>query len=197
MKKLLLWIAFSSLTFWVQPALGEGELGPDYSGQEGRAIKSLSDDDISQLLAGKGWGLAKAAELNGVPGPTHLLEMKSEINLSDSQVTDITAIFEIMQSRAILLGTRLVGLERGLDHYFRSGEFSGEKLNELLSGIGRARSELRFVHLSSHQKVAELVTLHQVERYNELRGYSSSDNQCQNIPTGHDPKMFKKHRRCP
>jgi len=42
-----------------------------YAGEENRAIKSLSESDIEELLSGSGWGLAKAAELNGVPGPAH------------------------------------------------------------------------------------------------------------------------------
>ncbi len=52
-----------------------------YAGEENREIKSLSADDIDELRNGGGWGLAKAAELNGVPGPAHLLEMKKEIDI--------------------------------------------------------------------------------------------------------------------
>jgi hypothetical protein len=51
-----------------------------YAGEEKREIKSLSATDIEELQNGKGWGLAKAAELNGIPGPVHLLEMKEEHN---------------------------------------------------------------------------------------------------------------------
>ena len=57
-----------------------------YVGQEKREIKSLSESDIEELENGKGWGFAKAAELNGVPGPIHLLEMKKEIRLSSEQI---------------------------------------------------------------------------------------------------------------
>ena len=56
-----------------------------YAGEEKREIKSLSETDIEELKNGKGWGLAKAAELNGVPGPAHLLEMKNEIDLTDKR----------------------------------------------------------------------------------------------------------------
>ena len=52
-----------------------------YAGEEEREIKSLSDSDIEELQNGKGWGLAKAAELNGVPGPVHLLDMKGYMRL--------------------------------------------------------------------------------------------------------------------
>ncbi len=42
-----------------------------YVGEVKREIKSLSESDIEELENGKGWGFAKAAELNGVPGPIH------------------------------------------------------------------------------------------------------------------------------
>lgn len=44
------------------------------SGHETRDIKALSSDEVAALLAGKGMGYAKAAELNGYPGPAHVLE---------------------------------------------------------------------------------------------------------------------------
>jgi len=46
-----------------------------YAGEERRQIASLSKNDLAELRSGHGWGLALPAELNGVPGPTHLLEM--------------------------------------------------------------------------------------------------------------------------
>jgi hypothetical protein len=52
-----------------------------YAGMQSRAIKSLSDNDINELRRGGGWGLALAAELNGMPGPAHLLELKDKIPL--------------------------------------------------------------------------------------------------------------------
>ena len=48
--------------------------GP-YAGMQQRALKALSEDQIADLRAGKGMGLALAAELNGYPGPIHVLEL--------------------------------------------------------------------------------------------------------------------------
>jgi hypothetical protein len=42
-----------------------------YVGQEYREIKALSTQEISDYISGRGMGLAKAAELNGYPGPAH------------------------------------------------------------------------------------------------------------------------------
>jgi hypothetical protein len=53
-----------------------------YAGFEARDIKALSESDLDDLRRGAGWGLALAAELNGVPGPAHLLELQDRIGLS-------------------------------------------------------------------------------------------------------------------
>lgn len=42
-----------------------------YTGQQARPIKALSDAEIAALRKGEGMGMAKAAELNGYPGPVH------------------------------------------------------------------------------------------------------------------------------
>ncbi len=69
-------------TISTQASEGSHSHMPTYSGQEKRIIKSLSPDDMAELRREGGWGLAKAAELNGVPGPVHLLEMKEAIIFS-------------------------------------------------------------------------------------------------------------------
>jgi hypothetical protein len=50
-----------------------------YAGEEKREIKSLSDSDIEELKNGKGWGFAKAAELNGMPGPGRFIRMLKKL----------------------------------------------------------------------------------------------------------------------
>jgi hypothetical protein len=48
--------------------------------------------------------LAKAAELNGVPGPAHLLEMKEKIDLSAEQIRVIEDIYmKTLSSRPLVL----------------------------------------------------------------------------------------------
>jgi hypothetical protein len=71
-------------------------------------------------------GLAKAAELNGYPGPAHVLELSAQLELTSEQKTKTEALFETMQSRAILLGKELVQEERALDRLFASRAVSSE-----------------------------------------------------------------------
>ena len=46
-----------------------------YAGYQQRPIKALSEQQIADLRAGRGMGLALAAELNGYPGPVHVLAL--------------------------------------------------------------------------------------------------------------------------
>ena len=166
-----------------------------YVGEEKREIKSLSESDIEELENGKGWGFAKAAELNGVPGPIHLLEMKKEIRLSSEQIQKIEDIYQKMKKQAIPLGLELIELERRLNNHFANRTITDNLLHKLLGEIVQVRKKLRYAHLSAHLKTPDILTFEQITLYNELRGYSLND-PCKNIPEGHDPEMWKKHHNC-
>ena len=167
-----------------------------YAGEEKREIKSLSVNDIEELQNGKGWGLAKAAELNGVPGPVHLLEMKAEINLSAEQIQAIEGLYTKMKQDAIPLGLELIELERELNNHFANRTITNELLRQILQKIALVHRQLRYVHLSTHLKTPDILKPDQITLYNKLRGYSS-DDPCENVPKGHDPEMWKKHNNCP
>jgi len=168
-----------------------------YVGQENREIKSLSEEDIKELRAGKGWGLAKAAELNGVPGPIHLLEMKNEIKLTKAQTEKIENLYNEMKEQAIIFGNKLIEAERSLNEAFVKREIDERILMELLDNIAHIRKELRYVHLSAHLKTPPILSLDQINLYNKLRGYSSSEDPCDKVPPGHDPVLWKRHHNCP
>ena len=167
-----------------------------YAGEEKREIKSLSATDIEELQNGKGWGLAKAAELNGVPGPVHLLEMKEEIDLSAEQIQAIEDIYRKMKQEAVPLGLELIELERELNNHFANRTITNELLRQILQKIAQVHRQLRYVHLSTHLKTPDILKSEQITLYNKLRGYSS-DDPCENVPKGHDPEMWKKHHNCP
>ncbi len=167
----------------------------EYQGQESRTIKSLSADDIRQLEQGKGWGLAKAAELNGMPGPSHILQMKTEISLSEEQEFKVRALFEEMQSQAIALGKELVALEKTLNESFANRSINDTQLLDQLNSIAQVRRDLRFIHLAAHLKTPDILSTWQIEEYNRLRGYASGD-PCTNMPRGHDAEMWKRHNNC-
>ena len=165
-----------------------------YAGMQNRAIKSLSDNDMNELRRGGGWGLALAAELNGMPGPAHLLELKDKIPLAADQVDKTQALLDEMRKAAISIGERLIAAEKALEAAFASGKVDESSLRRLLADAESARSELRFIHLSQHYKTVLFLKPEQIKRYNILRGYA--DDPCKNIPAGHNPEMYKRHMGC-
>ena len=143
-----------------------------YAGQESRAIKSLSPQEIEGYLAGKGMGLAKAAELNGYPGPAHVLELAEQLALTPEQRAQTEALFKDMQAQAITAGKALVAEERALDHLFVMKTISVEKLQAALDRIAGQQAQIRRIHLEVHLAQAVILSRQQVARYNEIRGYS-------------------------
>lgn len=196
MKIFVLGCLIFGLTLHSGFASSEPAYKSKYAGQERRKIKSLSETDIEELENGRGWGLAKAAELNGVPGPVHLLEMQEEIQLTPEQVQQIEDLYKTMKDQAIQSGLELIELEKELNEHFAKGTITDEILRNLLEKIAGVYQQLRYVHLSTHLKTPQILTPEQIALYNKLRGYSS-DDPCENIPEGHDPEMWKKHNDCP
>jgi hypothetical protein len=84
-----------------------------------RSIKALSEQQIADLKAGRGMGLALAAELNGYPGPVHVLELSDKLGLSAEQKSRIEALFESMKAEAVPLGEKLLAQETTLDQHDR------------------------------------------------------------------------------
>jgi hypothetical protein len=146
--------------------------GPSpYVGMQGRAVKALSDEQIADLRAGRGMGLALAAELNGYPGPMHVLELADRLDLSGEQRRAVRQLFDAMKAEAIAVGEKLIDGETALDRAFKDGSISPERLAELSSNIGKVQGELRAVHLKYHLTTAELLSPDQIRRYSHLRGY--------------------------
>jgi Spy/CpxP family protein refolding chaperone len=126
------------------------------------------------LRAGKGMGLAQAAELNGYPGPAHVLELAVQLELTPEQRAQTDALFQQMQSRAIRLGKALVEAERTLDQLFASRSITPVLLSRSLEHIGQLQGQLRQVHLEAHLEQTAVLTQQQIAKYIELRGYGTS-----------------------
>ena len=166
----------------------------DYTGEVDGVIKSLSANDIKDLTLGNGMGLAKAAELNGYPGPKHVLEMQEELLLEKEQLTSIKLIFEEMKSQARSQGKIFISLEKSLNDHFSNATITNDTLESTLKNISEAKNNLRYIHLSAHIKTTEILSKNQIKKYNQLRGYSN--NPCEKIPEGHNKEMWMSHNGC-
>jgi Spy/CpxP family protein refolding chaperone len=142
-----------------------------YTGLEQRAIKALSEQQISDLRAGRGMGLALAAELNGYPGPLHVLELADQIELSDEQRQHVRQLYDAMKAEAVPVGETLIAHESALNRAFAEGSISTATLASLTAQIGETQGRLRAIHLKYHLTTANLLSAHQRHRYAELRGY--------------------------
>ena len=154
-------------------SLSAGNPTSPYAGGETREIKSLSAEEVAGYLGGEGMGLGKAAELNGFPGPLHVLELADELELTEEQSRRTREIFEEMRERARGLGARLVEKEGELDRLFASQALTEDELSSLTRELGRIRGALRATHLRAHLAQKALLSEEQVRRYEALRGYGS------------------------
>lgn len=171
MKFILILPVLSAL---VTPGAAADRVESPYRGEEARDIKALSPADVATLLAGDGMGFAKPAELNGYPGPAHVLELADELGLTDAQLDATRTIEREMRAAAKAAGRKLVAAERELDRQFASRTVTSASLNESLETIAALRAEVRRVHLEAHLRQTRLLNRDQVLRYPALRGYTDS-----------------------
>jgi Spy/CpxP family protein refolding chaperone len=142
-----------------------------YVDLQGRDIKALSPEEVENLLAGEGMGFALPAELNGYPGPRHVLDMAPMLGLTSDQRAAIQQIFDDMQATARELGAKVVDGERELDRAFAAGTITPEELGRRLEGLARNRSALRQAHLEAHLRLRPILTEDQRRAYERARGY--------------------------
>jgi Spy/CpxP family protein refolding chaperone len=144
-----------------------------YAGLQERQIKSLSREQIAQLNGGEGMGLALAAELNGYPGPRHVLDLGTQLGLTEEQRTRIQQLFDAMKAEAVPLGEKIIAAERDLNAAFADRTITPERLQAATAAIGELRGTLRDTHLKYHLATAALLSPDQIHRYTELRGYTA------------------------
>lgn len=143
-----------------------------YAGQETRVVASLSDEDVQGFLGGRGMGLAKAAELNGHPGPMHVLELAEELKLTAEQRQAVKAAFDRMKAKAKALGEDYVKAEQAVDGAFKSGTADAGEVAARVAEANRLLGEVRLSHLQAHVEITPVLTPVQRARYAELRGYT-------------------------
>ena len=144
-----------------------------YAGWEGRGIKALSARQIDDLQRGRGMGMALPAELNGYPGPLHVLELADQLELTADQRAETQRLFDAMQAQAIALGEQVIAAEAALDRLFATGAASDAATLAAAVEVGRRQGALRGHHLRYHVAMREVLSRHQLMRYQQLRGYAA------------------------
>lgn len=145
-----------------------------YAGLERRRLKALSEEQEADLLAGRGLTLALAAELNGYPGPAHVLELADTLGLTPAQRTAAEALRARVGAEARAIGGRIVALEEELDTLFAGGDADAGRLAALTSALGALGGRLREAHLTAHIAMRAELEPAQRDAYARLRGYAAA-----------------------
>lgn len=132
----------------------------------------MPEELVQTYRTGGGGGVALPAELNGYPGPRHILDLADDLELTSEQHEQIQALIDVMQPGAIQIGKAILAGEAALEEAFRQQTLDESSLEARLTNLGTLQAELRFVHLRTHLATVEILTPDQVARYNILRGYA-------------------------
>ena len=158
-----------------------------YAGLQSRPLKALSEAQIADLRAGRGVTLALAAELNGYPGPLHVIELADALALTPEQRARMQTLYQAMKAEAVTLGERLIAEETELDRQFASRAVTPPTLMGATAQIGQTQAALRATHLRYHLLTAEVLTPDQMHRYAQLRGYDDTGERQLHGPGMHQP----------
>lgn len=147
-----------------------------YAVLRGTAATGLLPEEVEGLVSGKGMALALGAEVNGYPGPRHLLDAADagQLVLRPDQLATIERLYAQMLEEAQAKGKEILQAEAALAQRFRHGHIDDSSLRDALGQIGQSRAELRFIHLRTHLATRALLTADQISRYNAARGYDAS-----------------------
>jgi Heavy-metal resistance len=156
-----------------------------YAGQETRAIKALSEEAVQALRSGEGMRLAKAAELNHYPGPRHVLDLATPLQLSETQRAETQQIYDRMHREAVRLGVLIIDKERELEDLFATGAVDSQILQSLAQQIAQVQGDLRVAHLQAHIEMKRALSRGQIDTYDALRGYTDSTGSAPHIEPHH------------
>jgi|SRR3954470_1779511 LTXXQ motif family protein len=150
-----------------------------YAGMQSRPIKALSEQQIGDLKAGRGMGLALPAELNGYPGPLHVLELGDKLELTADQRARVQGLFDSMKAEAVPLGEKLIAQEAELEQQFAQKLSTPASLSSATAAIGETQGALRHAHLKYHLATLGILSAEQTQRYAALRGYQEQQQHQQ------------------
>jgi len=177
MNRLVALVAIAiAVTIAATPYMLSAQTLQPYAGLQTRPIKALSDEQIADLKTGRGMGLALPAELNGYPGPTHVIELAEALHLSEAQRAKMKQLFEAMKAETVPLGQKLIAQETDLDKQFRDRTVTETSLAGATRAIGATQAALRTAHLKYHLATLDVLTPTQVKQYAELRGYAAGSH---------------------
>lgn len=183
-KKTLLYVSFAAILLvagglivfsLLRPSNQPSETRSPYVSQLDSPVRGLSAQEVDDLLNGRGAGYARSAELNSYPGPRHVLDMRSELDLGPDIEAQIETVFAQMEAEAQRLGHEIVRQEAQLSQGFAEDALSETEMRAEVQALAKLYGELRATHLQAHFQIKSLLTPEQVAAYDHLRGYDSQE----------------------
>ena len=163
--------------------------GP-YAGQQESSIRGLTEAEIASFREARGMGLARPADINGYPGPIHVLELSDALSLSTDQRDAVRALYGEMREEAVPLGEEFLTQYGALEGAFRDRTVTAATLDRQTAELGRIEGRLRSTHLKYHLLTTDLLTKEQIAEYGRLRGYAEVAAPAEHTPTlEHRPGM--------
>ena len=147
------------------------------AGHKGGDPQAMQAREFRNLQQGRGMGMGRVAELNGYPGPKHVLEHAEALELSEGQIERSREIMSRVKSRAPELGKQVVDAEKQLEAMFAEDNVDAASMDSLLMQIAELRAQLRSLHLTAHLDQAAVLTEAQITKYTELRSASRADDE--------------------
>jgi len=133
-------------------------------------IRSLGPEEIADIERGAGARFALPEEVNGVPGPRHVLDLAAELSLTPEQTAAVQAVADEMLAAVIPAGRAYLDAILALEADFRAGTLTEANLPARVIDVGRLEGELAASHLTAHLRTATLLTSAQIAEYTRLRG---------------------------
>src|SRR5258705_3574527 len=152
-------------------AMAADGLTSPYRDQAAREIRALTQQEVADFRDGRGMGLARAAELNGYPGPRHVLDAAraGQLPLTAAQLRTVQGLFDSMAQRAQRLGGQILREEQSLEGEFRTGRINEADLRARVARIATPPGQPRAGHLRTHLENRAALTRQHGPRYHERR----------------------------
>jgi hypothetical protein len=145
-----------------------------YIGQEQRAVKALSEQEINDYLNGRGMGTSKAAELNHYPGPRHVLDEADKLGLSAEQLAQTREVHADMERNAKRIGSEIVRKEMELESLYANRYATNDNTRRVVTELARLQADFRLAHLNAHLTMRDILSQQQIAMYDKLRGYDGN-----------------------
>jgi Spy/CpxP family protein refolding chaperone len=141
-----------------------------------QSIKPISEYNLPGVGKGEGAGSGEAAELNGYPGPAHVIQMAANLGLDDRQIGAVKAIHEEMLQAVRAIAGEVKERQHELDALFESGTVTVAALEKATSAVSEAQGRLHFVHFRAHLKTREVLTPSQISTFKQIQAQASMES---------------------